>query len=356
MNLKTCCVRWLWLPLCLFAFPLHAAVVVLYHHVSDTTPASTSISPADFDQHLAYLDHEGYRVVPLETLATLLRDGKPLPDKTVAITFDDSYSSVYHGAFPKLRARGWPFTFFVNTDVIGTSSLFVSWDQLREMATAGATIANHTSTHHHMPRRQSGETEADFRARITNDIQQAQRRIEKEIGRAPNLLAYPYGEYSDSAKAVAEALGYIAFGQQSGPLHMNGDLREVPRFPFGGSYTALDDFALKVKTRPMPYTHVGWTHAGKLLKEPIVRAGDTPTLVLTLSDKDLASRVQCFATGQGAITMTYEKSSVFATAKQAFKPGRMRYNCTASAGGGRFYWYTQQWLVTDKQGQWQHHD
>mgnify|MGYP006433479093 CR=1 FL=1 len=36
-------------------------------------------------------------------------------------------------------------------------------------------------------------------------------------------------------------------------------------------------------------------------------------------------------------------------------PGRTRYNCTAASGElGRFHWFSQQWLVTGSEGQWQH--
>ena len=54
--------------------------------------------------------------VPLQELVDALRAGQPLPDRTAAITFDDGYISIYDTAWPLLRARGWPFTVFVNTE------------------------------------------------------------------------------------------------------------------------------------------------------------------------------------------------------------------------------------------------
>ncbi|HEX7762143.1 MAG TPA: polysaccharide deacetylase, partial [Cellvibrio sp.] len=88
--------------------PASAAVVILYHHVSDTTPKSTSISPAAFEAQMDYLAKNNFTVVPLLELTEKLRKGEPLPDKTVAISFDDSYASVYESAFPRLKKRGWP--------------------------------------------------------------------------------------------------------------------------------------------------------------------------------------------------------------------------------------------------------
>lgn len=336
----------------------NAAVVLLYHHVSNSTPKSTSISPAAFDVQMDYLEKNNFKVVPLLELVEKLREGEPLPDKTVAISFDDSYESVYESAYPRLKKRGWPFTFFVNTDSIGASKLFVSWEQLREMAKHGVTIANHTSTHTHLPRKNAGESLGDYRARIRADIEKAQQKIKQEIGEAPMILAYPFGEYDIDVQDIARKLGYIAFGQQSGALYENGDLQAVPRFPFGGSFTDLDDFIMKVNTKPMLTKKVMFyeTKSSKL-NNVVVRAGDKPWLVLALTNQDLLKKINCFATGQGAITVEVIDQHLWVQAHEPLKPGRTRYNCTAYAGEkGRFYWYTQQWLVTDKKGEWTYKD
>ena len=94
------------------AVPSHATIL-LYHHVSDETPPSTSLSPVLFAEQLMWLDEQGYTVMTLEAVVDSLRGERPLPDRTVVFTFDDGYASVYEEAFPRLRARGWPFTVFV---------------------------------------------------------------------------------------------------------------------------------------------------------------------------------------------------------------------------------------------------
>lgn len=342
----------------LLALPVSAAVVLLYHHVSDKTPKSTSISPAAFDAQMDYLEKNNFAVVPLLELTEKLRKGEPLPDKTVAISFDDSYVSVYDSAFPRLQKRGWPFTFFVNTDAVGTGKVFVNWDQLREMAKSGATIANHSSSHTHLPRREKNESAAQWRARITQEINHAQQKIKTEIGSAPMILAYPFGEYDVEVQRIAKKLGYIAFGQQSGALYEQGDLQSVPRFPFGGSYTELDDFIMKVNTRPMPIKSVNFYSDQNTWQENlVVKAGAKPWLVLALEDSSLLKKINCFATGQGAIATEIIDNKLWVKPNQSLKAGRTRYNCTAYAGEkGRFFWYTQQWLVTDKQGAWSYQD
>ncbi len=85
-----------------------SAVVLLYHHVADDTPASTSVTPQRFAAHLAYLKRHDYQVVPLSRIISAVTSGTPLPARAVAITFDDGYRSVYEHAAPLLHATATP--------------------------------------------------------------------------------------------------------------------------------------------------------------------------------------------------------------------------------------------------------
>lgn len=336
---------------------MRAAVVVEYHHVSDTTPKSTSISPDHFIAHLDYLSRTGFKVVPLNQLAELVRQGEALPDKTIAITFDDAYASVYTTAFPLLKKRGWPFTVFVNTDSVGQSKLFMNWDQLREMSKAGATIANHSVSHAHLVRRNNDETLEQWRERVKSEILNAQQIIEQEIGSAPTIFAYPFGEYDTSTQSILREQGYIAFGQQSGPLSPSDNPQALPRFPFGGMFTELEDFILKVNTQALNLSARWADDNEQPLDNLIVRAGARPWLVIKPQDSGLLKRINCFATGQGAITTQRRGDELWVRATQPLKQGRTRYNCTAvTSEKGRFMWFTQQWLATDVDGEWRYQD
>lgn len=338
-----------------------AAVVLQYHHVSDSTPAATSVTPERFRQHMDYVQENGFEVVPLEDLVELLKAGKELPDKTVAITFDDAYDSVYETAFPVLKKRDWPFTVFVNTDPVDAGrNGFNSWEELREMAKAGATIANHSTKHNHLQRRKEGESRKDWQARIKAEVLDAEKRIEEETGQEHKMLAYPYGEYNNELQELLKQWGFVAFGQQSGPLAPHSELRALPRFPFGGPFGEPEDFATKVNSLPMPLAGIE-LFSDEALKDPldevVVAAGARPVLALTLENEQLGHAINCFASGQGAIKTQLEGDQLITLANKPLTPGRVRYNCTAGSDEkGRFYWFSQQWLVTDKEGRWVHND
>ena len=112
----------------LYHLHLHRAVMwlsrrhpkVLLYHACDPVPAAatagitSNTTPARFAADLEFL-RRYYRVVPMSVLET-----GPVPDRAVAITFDDGFRSVYEHAYPLLRERGLPATVYVVTDVVGT--------------------------------------------------------------------------------------------------------------------------------------------------------------------------------------------------------------------------------------------
>jgi peptidoglycan/xylan/chitin deacetylase (PgdA/CDA1 family) len=332
---------------------LQAAVVLQYHHISDTTPASTSTSPERFGMHLAYLEKHDFDVVPLEQLVQILRSGQPLPDRSVAITFDDGYSSIHDTAYPMLKSRGWPFTVFVNSEPHDRRQpSFMSWEQLREMRRNGGTIANHTVSHPYLLAHEEGLDEAAWRGWVADEITAAQSRIEAETGSTVKLLAYPFGEYDEAVLEVAQKLGFVGFGQQSGPLAEHSDLRVLPRFPFGGSYGDESDFATKVNSLPMPLAAGPdaislESEGGEPLPDMVFNeSGVRPILGLKFTEDFDTARVNCFVSGQGRTQPRTEGTWVYVRAEKGLGQGRSRYNCTAPSGqAGRFFWYSQLWIV-----------
>ena len=128
----------LFLIVLLIVVPVQAAshcVILQYHHFSDQTPAVTSVSLKQFDDHLDYLETHKFNVLPLRQVVHALRNNLALPDRCVSLTVDDAYSSVYQNAFPRLKKRGCPLTVFVNTESVDDClSSYMTWDQMRELS------------------------------------------------------------------------------------------------------------------------------------------------------------------------------------------------------------------------------
>jgi peptidoglycan/xylan/chitin deacetylase (PgdA/CDA1 family) len=331
------------------------AVVLLYHHVAADTPPSTSVTPDTFERHLDYLADNGYRVLPLSRIVEALADpdAEPLPPRAVAITFDDAYESVYTEAAPRLDRHDMPYAVFVSTDYIDQGyGNYMSWDQLRELEQGGGEMANHSRDHGHYVHRRPGEREAEWRKRIARDIESAQERLTDELTAPLEVLAYPYGEFDPALTELARQLGFVAFGQQSGPVGPGSDLQALPRFPMASGYADVDALAEKLRTRP--FRVEVRSDVGPVLAPD---AG-APTLRLRLAAGDARlDALSCFVTGQDRPTLRWvdrEGGVVEITASRALPVGRSKYTCTApsTAGGGVFFWYSHLWMKPPAAGEW----
>ncbi len=162
--------------------------------------------------------------------------------------------------------------------------------------------------------------------RVRADIRRAQSRLEEELGAAPALFAYPFGEYGEALAEIVAELGLAGLGQHSGAIGGHSDLRALPRYPMAGAYAGLEQFRTKAASLALPVVRVEpW--------DPVLEGETRPRMVAALapSDTDL-DRLACFASGQGRIPVERlgDGACRFATRAEAALPaGRSRYNCTA---------------------------
>ena len=95
-------------------------LVLIYHRVNDQARrfAIEAVSTTLFENQMRYLS-QYFRVLPLDEVVNRLREGRDLPRRAVAITFDDGYEDNYVNAFPLLRKYRLPATIFLTTGCIG---------------------------------------------------------------------------------------------------------------------------------------------------------------------------------------------------------------------------------------------
>lgn len=321
------------------------AVILMYHHVSDDTPPSTSISPDLFAQHMAYLSKH-HNVMPLKQVIEALQSGIPLPDKTVVITFDDGFENILHNGHPILKRYDFPYTVFINPDEIGTIRAQLSWDQIRMMQKEGATFANHTRDHLHMLTRLPDESESDWLTRVWRNVEQAEAKIKQETGQSLKYLAFPFGEFNQPLLKRLSQHGYVGFGQHSGPINSKSNFAALPRFPAAGVFARMNTLTTKLNSLAFSLTEdsgLPYQQSAGVLSSP---------LVLTTTSRDISlDRASCFFSGQ-AIEIEVKGTILHARLDQPLPVGRSRINCTApsKSKSGRFYWYSQPFFVADENG------
>lgn len=326
--------------------------ILQYHHVDANTPRSTSVSPDEFRQHMDYLKEANFQVVDLAQALSDIQSGVSLPEKAVAITFDDAYRNIYDNGFDILQEHDFPFTVFINTGPVeqGHSS-FLTWEQMREMEQSGAVFANHTVSHPYMLRLEKGESFDQWQARMGREVSEVEALLKERLGHSPKMLAYPYGESNQVLRAQIVDQGMMAFGQQSGVVNKDSNFTNLPRFPAAGNYAKLSTLKVKLNAKPMPLE--SYEDGGDFA------SGEPVSMTLRFKEgnyrfKDLA----CFVSGQGRASLDWSEDNVVQVqAEQAFPVGRGRINCTMPDMTGRqYYWFSNVWItpadeqryVTDK--------
>ncbi len=114
--------------------PLHdraggAGAILMFHRVhADGAGAGWQLEQRHFAAHIEHLVRR-YRVLPLAEMVDALSRRRPLPPRTVAVTFDDGYRDNATVAFPVLRALDCPATIFLTAGFIGSEET-MWWDKL----------------------------------------------------------------------------------------------------------------------------------------------------------------------------------------------------------------------------------
>jgi peptidoglycan/xylan/chitin deacetylase (PgdA/CDA1 family) len=113
-------------------------IILKYHRTSVSNKGMLSSSDSfEFERgvsarHLeaqARLIARYRRPIGMDELSEALRSGKSLPERAVALTFDDGYFDNYEVAFPILRHHKIPATFYVCPGLID-SNLGFWWDEI----------------------------------------------------------------------------------------------------------------------------------------------------------------------------------------------------------------------------------
>jgi peptidoglycan/xylan/chitin deacetylase (PgdA/CDA1 family) len=121
----------------LVAARLRGAVVLVYHRVAELEldPQLLAVRPENFRAQMELVSVE-YTPMSLGELLLAARANR-LPERAVAVTFDDGYADNLQLAEPILRAHGVPATVFVATGYC-TAGREYWWDELERILLVGS--------------------------------------------------------------------------------------------------------------------------------------------------------------------------------------------------------------------------
>ncbi len=316
-------------PTLSFAQDEDSAVIIMYHRFGEENYPTTNVTLDQIDQHIKELSKEIYNIVPLRTITEALKNGTKLPPRTIAITIDDGYKSIYEEAWPRFKAANIPFTLFISTESLNDQNeLSMTWDQVRELeADPLVDIGHHGHAHAHMTEISISDAVADLD--IADNI------YRQELGYVPDLFAFPYGEYSEGLITAIENRNYHAgFAQYSSTASSQNNMMAIPRFAFNENYSDIERFKLIINSRSLPVRDI-LPRSANLEQNP-------PLVGFTVDESiDGLSALECYPSHiNGPATVNrIGNNRIEIRFTDAFPAGRHRINCTMPGPNGRWYWF-----------------
>lgn len=197
----------------------HCPRILMYHMVAEHRQGARfnklRVTPRMFEQQIRWLSENGWHFA---TMSELMQK-RVLPEKTVAITFDDGYEDNYLQAYPVLKKYAAKATLYLVVDRFdrdwSTSKKAhhdsgelmhepkLSDAQVEEMLASGLVeLGGHTMTHANL-------IKLDREARL-GEIVAARETLQKRFAQDVSSFAYPFGIYDEQDVSICANAGFLS--------------------------------------------------------------------------------------------------------------------------------------------------
>ncbi|CAG0991838.1 Poly-beta-1,6-N-acetyl-D-glucosamine N-deacetylase [Anaerolineales bacterium] len=194
---------------------MNRAIILMYHILD--SPLSERESkycclPERFEEQMAWIGKH-FNPIGMDAMLAGLNGEIALPDRAVAVTFDDGFASTFEHAMPVLIRYGIPATMFIvanrfggDNDWMHTRGMpqrpLMTASQILEMRASGVVIGSHTLNHAKLSECAPEE--------LVNEISGSKAKLEDLLGEPVRHFAYPYGLYNEAARSQVEQAGYAS--------------------------------------------------------------------------------------------------------------------------------------------------
>jgi len=297
-----------------------AAVIFVYHRVGEDQYPASNLRLSQFKEHIHDLVSSDYNVISLTDVIQAFKDKTPLPDKTIAITFEGAFKSTLDTAIPILLKEKLPFTLFVAPSRIDwKTDNYMQWSDLKKLKkNKYVTLGLAPSEYTHIVFQED--------QKIRQSINLSLARFREELDLSPSFLTYPYGEYSQNFVNIVKEYPFTAaFGQHSGVSHSDMDLYALPRFSMTESFAGIDRFQLTANAQPLPLIDV-------IPQNVFINKNNPPKIGFSVK-KEITNidQLSCFVSGEGKVDLKKIGQRVEIRLDGPFIDQRTRVNCTVPA-------------------------
>ncbi len=242
--------------------------ILMYHEVTSVSPQklgptalSNSITITQFQKHMDLISDAKIQTITPFDLENCLQNHenadpksrRPLPAKSVMLTFDDGYVGNYKNVLPYLIEKELKGQFFIHTSYVGSPQSEVggkistfekgSWDNWKETEQSGfVSVHVHTATHANLV------SISNSPEKLAKELVDSKATMEKMLGTEKRYMAYPYGAHNAAVVDAVKKAGYhMAFSvnPNSGGAHITEQDKLFYSLPRLGINRGLTDLCFK---------------------------------------------------------------------------------------------------------------
>jgi poly-beta-1,6-N-acetyl-D-glucosamine N-deacetylase len=179
--------------------------VILYQDAMGQNKSS-EVPLQKLNEDLELIQHQGLAPISVEALITHLRNGMPLPEKPIVLTFDYSAQEHYQYIYPLLKRYGYPALFSIQTDKLNPTikQPSISFARLKEIATdPSITIAVSNNFRYQASSQISDE-------KLNPELNNSKQNLEALLGAEVKILTYTHSHSDRRWIAALKNAGYSA--------------------------------------------------------------------------------------------------------------------------------------------------
>ena len=231
--------------------------IIMYHQISEKVSncGDYTITVKLLREDFQYMKENDIHPVSVKELSEYVKEGKPLPENPIVITFDDGERSFITKVLPLLKEYSYP----ANVNIVGSLTelytkngdtddryAYLNAEDIKALSSEPLVeIGCHTYNLHSLGTRRGmsklkSETQEEYTAMIRNDIKLFQEKFYEITGKKTVYFAYPYGLRNDTVLDILKNENFtvtLTCRESSNTLSVGGDLYELGRFnrPYGKS-------------------------------------------------------------------------------------------------------------------------
>ena len=214
--------------------------VLGYHDFSSKKKATQMLLPTEtFRKQMQAIRDLGLNVISMADFMAWKRGEKKIPDKSVLITIDDGWKSVYTDAYPVLKEFKFPFTVFLYQNYVDGGGAALTTVMIKEMQKNGCTVASHSVSHPYpatvkAERAKGADSFANY---LRKEMGGSRTFLKQKFGDEVKTYAYPGGFVTGEMLPIASEVGYeFLFTVLPGKTTLSTSNFTVPRYIILGTH------------------------------------------------------------------------------------------------------------------------